>query len=281
MIEIENNPLVKEIISLALKEDLGPGDITTDAVIKEKKRAKAKLIAKEEFILAGLPVFKAVFRQLSKDVVFEDLFKEGDLVRYGQVICYVDGPVSVILKAERTALNFLQRMSGIATAVRNFVKKVSHTKVKILDTRKTAPGMRLLDKYAVRIGGGSNHRLGLFDGILIKDNHISAIGSIKEAIQRAKSYAPHTLKIEVEVENLSQLREAIDSGADIVLLDNMGIEEIKKAVEIAKGKVLIEVSGGIKLSNIETIAATGVDFISVGEITHSVKGVDISLELQR
>ncbi len=281
MIEIENNPLVKEIISLALKEDLGPGDITTDAVIKEKKRAKAKLIAKEEFILAGLPVFKAVFRQLSKDVVFEDLFKEGDLVRYGQVICYVDGPVSVILKAERTALNFLQRMSGIATAVRNFVKKVSHTKVKILDTRKTAPGMRLLDKYAVRIGGGSNHRLGLFDGILIKDNHISAIGSIKEAIQRAKSYAPHTLKIEVEVENLSQLREAIDSGADIVLLDNMGIEEIKKAVEIAKGKVLIEVSGGIKLSNVEKIAATGVDFISVGEITHSVKGVDISLELQR
>lgn len=281
MIEIENNPLVKEIISLALKEDLGPGDITTDAVIKEKKRAKAKLIAKEEFILAGLPVFKAVFRQLSKDVVFEDLFKEGDLVRYGQVICYVDGPVSVILKAERTALNFLQRMSGIATAVRNFVKKVSHTKVKILDTRKTAPGMRLLDKYAVRIGGGSNHRLGLFDGILIKDNHISAIGSIKEAIQRAKSYAPHTLKIEVEVENLSQLREAVDSGADIVLLDNMGIEEIKKAVEIAKGKVLIEVSGGIKLSNVEKIAATGVDFISVGEITHSVKGVDISLELQR
>jgi len=278
---IENNPLVKEIISLALKEDLGSGDITTDAIIKKQSKAKAKLIAKEEFVLAGLPIFKAVFKQLSKEVLFEDFYKEGDIVRNGDVICYVSGPISAILKAERTALNFLQRMSGIATAVRSFVKKISHTKVKILDTRKTAPGMRLLDKYAVRVGGGFNHRFGLFDGILIKDNHIAAVGSIKKAIQYVKAIAPHTLKIEVEVETLDQLKEAIDSGADIVLLDNMGLDEIKQAVQIAKGKVLIEVSGGIRLDNVEEIAATGVDFISVGEITHSVRGVDISLELQR
>ncbi len=282
MIEIENNPLIKEIISLALREDIGAGDITTDAIIRsEKSKTKARLIAKEEFVLAGLPLFKAVFKHLSKDISFEELHKEGDIVKCGDVICYIKGPVSVILKAERTALNFLQRMSGIATAVRRFIEKISHTKAKILDTRKTAPGMRILDKYAVRIGGGLNHRFGLFDGILIKDNHISAAGSIKEAIRRAKAYAPHTLKIEVEVEDLSQLKEALDSGVDIVLLDNMGLDEIKKAVQIAKGKVLIEVSGGIKLDNVEEIAATGVDFISVGEITHSVRGVDISLELQR
>ena len=278
---IENNPIVKEIISLALKEDLGSGDITTDAIIKKQSKAKAKLIAKEEFVLAGLPIFKAVFKQLSNEVLFEDFYKEGDIVRNRDVICYVSGPISAILKAERTALNFLQRMSGIATAVRSFVKKISHTKVKILDTRKTAPGMRLLDKYAVRVGGGFNHRFGLFDGILIKDNHIAAVGSIKKAIQYVKAIAPHTLKIEVEVETLDQLKEAIDSGADIVLLDNMGLDEIKQAVQIAKGKVLIEVSGGIRLDNVEEIAATGVDFISVGEITHSVRGVDISLELQR
>ena len=276
---IENNPLVKEIISLALKEDLGPGDITTDAIVEKERKAKAKLIAKEDFVLAGLPIFKAVFKQLSEKVFFEEFYKEGDLIRCGHVICYVNGPVSVILKAERTALNFLQRMCGIATAVRRFVKKISHTKAKILDTRKTMPGMRLLDKYAVRIGGGSNHRFGLFDGILIKDNHISAAGSVKKAIERVKAIAPHTLKIEVEVETLEQLKEAIDSGADIVLLDNMDVEEIKKAVKMAKGKVLIEASGGIKLNNVEEIAAAGVDFISVGEITHSVKGVDISLEL--
>jgi len=275
---IEENPLVREIIQLALKEDIGSGDITTEAVIEEDVEVNARLIAKEDFILAGLPIFKEVFKLLSPQIYFEDFYKDGDLVKKGNIISRIKGSASHILKGERVALNFLQRMSGIATITRKFVEKISYTDAKILDTRKTAPGNRILDKYAVRVGGGKNHRFGLFDGILIKDNHISILGSVREAIRLAKKNAPHTLKIEVEVENIDQLKEAIDEGADIVLLDNMDIDQIKEAVRIGKGKVLIEVSGGINLENVKEIAEAGVDFISVGAITHSVKGVDISLE---
>ena len=276
---IEENPLVKDIIRLSLLEDIGPGDITTSLLIKEDFQVQARLIAKEKFLLAGISIFKQVFRELSSSVSFEEFFQDGDLVEKDAIICKINGSISVILKAERTALNFLQRMSGIATMTKRFVDEVSHTKVRILDTRKTAPGMRILDKYAVRVGGGYNHRLGLFDGILIKDNHIAAVGSIKKAIELAKKQAPHTLKIEVEVENIEQLVEAIEAGADIVLLDNMEFEQIREAVRLAKGKVLIEVSGGVRLEDVRRIAELGVDFISIGALTHSVKGVDISLEI--
>lgn len=277
---IEENPFVKEIIQLALKEDIGTGDITTDSIIEKNKIGHARVVAKEELVLAGLPVFKKVFRILSSEMEYDQFFKDGELVRNREIICTVRGPVHVILKGERTALNFLQRMSGIATMTRRFTEHVSFTSVKILDTRKTVPGWRILDKYAVRMGGGCNHRFGLFDGILIKDNHISAAGSVKEAVRLVKKNAPHSLRIEVEVETISELREAIDSGVDAVLLDNMDLDMLRKAVDIAKGRVIIEASGGIDLKNVEEVAKTGVDFISVGAITHSVKGVDISLELE-
>ncbi len=279
---IEENPFVKEIIQLALKEDIGPGDVTTDSIIRDNNiMGCARLMAKEDLILAGLSVFKRVFLELWPDMEFESFFKDGDLVRDKEIICLIKGPVNIILKGERTALNFLQRMSGIATMTKRFVERISSTSTRILDTRKTVPGWRILDKYAVRIGGGHNHRFGLFDGVLIKDNHISAAGSVGEAIKLVKVNIPHTLKIEVEVETLDELKEAINSGADAVLLDNMDMNMLRKAVEIAKDRVIIEVSGGITLEDVGEIAKTGVDFISVGAITHSVKGVDISLELQR
>ncbi len=279
---IEENPFVKEIIQLALKEDIGPGDVTTDSIIRDNNiMGCARLMAKEDLILAGLSVFKRVFLELWPDMEFESFFKDGDLVRDKEIICLIKGPVNIILKGERTALNFLQRMSGIATMTKRFVERISSANTRILDTRKTVPGWRILDKYAVRIGGGHNHRFGLFDGVLIKDNHISAAGSVGEAIKLVKVNIPHTLKIEVEVETLDELKEAIDSGADAVLLDNMDMNMLRKAVEIAKDRVIIEVSGGITLEDVGEIAKTGVDFISVGAITHSVKGVDISLELQR
>ncbi len=279
---IEENPFVKEIIQLALKEDIGPGDVTTDSIIRDNNiMGCARLMAKEDLILAGLSVFKRVFLELWPDMEFESFFKDGDLVRDKEIICLIKGPVNIILKGERTALNFLQRMSGIATMTKRFVERISSTSTRILDTRKTVPGWRILDKYAVRIGGGHNHRFGLFDGVLIKDNHISAAGSVGEAIKLVKVNIPHTLKIEVEVETLDELKEAINSGADAVLLDNMDMNMLRKAVEIAKDRVIIEVSGGITLEDVGEIAKTGVDFISVGAITHSVKGVDISLEFQR
>ncbi len=279
---IEENPFVKEIIQLALKEDIGPGDVTTDSIIRDNNiMGCARLMAKEDLILAGLSVFKQVFLELWPDMEFESFFKDGDLVRDKEIICLIKGPVNIILKGERTALNFLQRMSGIATMTKRFVERISSANTRILDTRKTVPGWRILDKYAVRIGGGHNHRFGLFDGVLIKDNHISAAGSVGEAIKLVKVNIPHTLKIEVEVETLDELKEAINSGADAVLLDNMDMNMLRKAVEIAKDRVIIEVSGGITLEDVGEIAKTGVDFISVGAITHSVKGVDISLELQR
>ena len=278
---IQENPFVKEIIRLALREDIGSGDITTDSIIRERKIGHARLIAKEDFVLAGMPIFKQVFQELSSKMKFEQFFEDGDFIKSGEIICIIEGPLHALLKGERTALNFLQRMSGVATTTKKFAERISSTSAEILDTRKTIPGWRILDKYAVRVGGGKNHRFGLFDGILIKDNHISAAGSIGKAIRLAKENAPHTLKIEVEVETLDELKEAIANDVDAVLLDNMDMEILREAVRIAKGRVLIEVSGGINLGNLQEVANMGVDFISVGAITHSVKGVDISLEFQR
>jgi nicotinate-nucleotide pyrophosphorylase (carboxylating) len=276
---IENQIWLNRIIRIALEEDLGSGDLTTDAIIDPEKEGKAVLEAREEMVLAGLPVFCRTFELLSSDIRFEKHFEDGRVVPSGEQVCTISGSVTAILKAERTALNFLQRMSGIATLTKRYVEKACSQKVKVIDTRKTVPGLRLLDKYAVRMGGGSNHRLGLFDGILIKDNHIAAAGSIKKAVTLAKEKAPHTIKVEVEVEDLTGVKEAIQAGADMILLDNMNAVEMKKAVDLAGDRVMTEASGGINLENIAEIAKTGVDLISVGALTHSAAAIDLSLEL--
>jgi len=276
---IENQIWLDRVIHTALEEDLGGGDLTTDAIMHPEIRGKAALEARQPMVLAGLPVFRRVFQILCLEIEFENFFEDSHLVSPGEKICFLSGPLSAILKAERTALNFIQRMSGIATLTKSYVDKVGTLKVKVLDTRKTAPGLRLLDKYAVRMGGGFNHRLGLYDGILIKDNHIMAAGSIAKAIDLARENAPHTLKVEVEVEDLSGVEEAIQTGADTILLDNMSPDEMRKAVQLSDGRVTIEASGNVNLDNIREIAQTGVDLISVGALTHSASAVDLSLEL--
>jgi nicotinate-nucleotide pyrophosphorylase (carboxylating) len=273
--------LLERIIRAALEEDLGMGDVTTDPIVSPALKGTASLLAREELVLAGLQVFMGVFRALSAEVRFENDYPEGGVVPAGARICRVIGPVSILLKGERTALNFLQRMCGIATATRQYVEKCRPWKARVVDTRKTVPGLRVLDKYAVRVGGGFNHRLGLFDGILIKDNHIAAAGSVSRAVELAKKGAPHVLKVEVEVEDLEGLREAIEAGADVVLLDNMSPGQMKRAVEAAGGRVVLEASGGIDLGNIAEVAETGVDIISVGALTHSVRASNLSLELER
>lgn len=276
---IENLPLLRSVIRSAIEEDLGPGDVTTDAIIDPEITGLAVLIAREELVLAGLPVFEAVFLEISPRIDFEKYFQEGDLVPGGARVCSITGPLSHILKAERTALNFLQRMSGIATLTRQYVEKVGPYKARILDTRKTAPGIRSFDKYAVRTGGGFNHRFGLFDGVLIKDNHIAAAGSISRSIQLAKKGVPHTLKIEVEVENMAGVEEALQAGADVILLDNMSPEQMTRAVQLVSGRVMIEASGGITLDTVTDVAKSGVDLISVGGLTHSPRAADFSLKI--
>jgi len=267
------------IIRTALEEDLGPGDLTTDAIIGADVKGRAVLITREQIILAGLPVFTRVFTLLDPEIEFEYNHEEGQGIPAGDAVCYISGRLSAILKAERTALNFLQRMSGIATLTREYVLKAGAGKVRILDTRKTAPGLRILDKYSVRLGGGFNHRIGLFDGILIKDNHIAAAGSISKAVSLAKKNAPHTVKVEVEIERPDGIKEALEAGADAVLLDNMTTDDIRMAVKMINGRVPVEVSGGVSLATVAGIAETGVDLISVGALTHSVRAVDLSLEI--
>jgi nicotinate-nucleotide pyrophosphorylase (carboxylating) len=273
--------LQDRIIRAALEEDIGTGDLTTDLIVEPGRRTTASVIAREGLVLAGIGVFSRVFEILSTDVRFTYYFKDGEILPAGSEICRVSGPVAAILTGERTALNFLQRICGIASLTRKFVDQCGGIRTRIVDTRKTAPGLRVFDKYAVRMGGGFNHRFGLYDGILIKDNHIAAAGSIREAVTRTKEHTPHTLKVEVEVEDLAGLREAIEAGADAVLLDNMEPGLMRKAVELAGGRVLLEASGGVHLGNVREIAATGVDLISIGALTHSPKAMDISLELLR
>ncbi len=270
---------VDKIIDLALEEDLGPGDVTTLAIIDASTRGKARLLAKEEIVLAGIEVFDRVLSRLDPEISVRSNFRDGDVVPEGSEIGLVEGSIRGILSGERTALNFLQHLSGIATATRRYVEKTDPTRVRLIDTRKTTPGLRVLEKYAVRMGGGFNHRMGLFDGILIKDNHIAAAGSISEAVIKARATVPHTVRIEVEVDDLRGLEEAIEAGADAVLLDNMSTEEMRNAVQAARGRVLLEASGGITLESVEEISQTGVNLISVGAITHSARSVDISLEL--
>lgn len=270
---------LKKIVEEALEEDIGFGDITTESIVPEDMNSKAVIIAKEEGILAGLPVAKAVFKTLESSVEFKELKKDGDKIKEGDIILEIIGKTKTILMGERTALNFIQRLSGIATYTRKCVDMVRPYGVKILDTRKTTPTLRILEKYAIKIGGGENHRFALYDMVLIKDNHIRVAGSIKEAIRRVRENVSHVYKIEVEVSNLEELKEALETQVDIVLLDNMDYETLKEAINMAKGKVLIEVSGKISMEDLEKIAKLGVDFISMGKLTHSFKSLDLSLEI--
>jgi nicotinate-nucleotide pyrophosphorylase (carboxylating) len=274
-----NSKLVDRILENALDEDIGPGDLTTSAIVDPEITGKARLLAKEEMVLAGMEIFSRVFSLLDPGIEVVSKFRDGDAVRDSTYIARLKGSMRAILSGERTALNFLQHLSGIATLTRAYVEKTDPSEVRVIDTRKTTPGLRLLEKYAVRVGGGSNHRFGLFDGVLIKDNHIAAAGSISKAVERVKAHVPHTVRIEVEVTDTRGLEEAISAGADAVLLDNMSLEEMRSAVSIAGGRVLLEVSGGVTLESIGEIARTGVDLISVGAITHSARSVDISLEV--
>ncbi len=274
-------PAVHRLIDLALAEDIGPGDVTTRTTIAPEIMAEAQVRAKEELIVAGLPVAAAVFARLDPAVAFAPRVQDGTTVGAGTVLATVTGPAALLLLGERVALNFLMRLSGIATWTRRFVMAVQPHPARIVDTRKTMPGWRVLEKYAVRLGGGANHRFGLFDGILIKDNHIAAAGGITPAVARARHGAPHTLKIEVEVQDLAGLEEAIAAGADIVLLDNMDEATLAQAVRLAGGRVRLEASGGMSLDRVGRVAATGVDFISVGALTHSAPAVDIHMKIVR
>jgi len=267
------------LIEQALLEDIHTGDITTQALIPADSRAEARLIAKEEMTLAGLFVAEKVFKRLNADVVFIPGLAEGALAAKGALIATVRGSAAELLMGERVALNLLQRLSGIATLTSRYVAAVAGTGARIVDTRKTTPGLRELEKYAVRIGGGFNHRTGLYDGILIKENHIAATGGIGEAIKRARDYIPHTLKIEIETETLAQVDEALANGADIIMLDNMSIDDMRTAVLAIAGRALVEASGGVTLETVRAIAETGVDIISVGALTHSARAMDISMLL--
>jgi nicotinate-nucleotide pyrophosphorylase (carboxylating) len=272
-----NRYRMDEIIKRALEEDIGSGDITTLATVSQDRQTEGLFIAKEEGVVCGLPVLKRVYETLDASIKIECIANEGDLVQKGDVIARISGNAQNILTGERVALNFLQRLSGIATRTRWAVREIAGTKAVITDTRKTTPGLRLLEKYAVRIGGGSNHRFNLADGILIKDNHISAAGGIRQAVALARKAAPHMLKIEVETENFAQIEEALQSGADIIMLDNMGIENMKQAVSMIGGRALVEASGNMGDKDLLAVAQTGVDIISIGALTHTVRAMDISL----
>jgi len=271
---------IETLIRHALAEDIGSGDVTTQAVIPEETRGSARIIAKEPLVVAGTQVAQRVFLLVDPSLRVELHRQDGSHTRPGEVILEVSGGVSTMLMAERTALNFLQRLSGIATLTRAFVDRVAGTSARIVDTRKTTPGWRRLEKAAVRAGGGCNHRFGLYDGVLIKDNHIAAVGGVGPAMAAIRWKIPHTLKIEVEVETLDQLAEAIAVGADTVLLDNMAPAVMAEAVRRAGGRLTLEASGGISLDNVKEVAETGVDLISVGALTHSARAVDISMEIE-
>jgi len=271
---------VNEIISRALAEDIGHGDITTQVTVDPEAEGKAIIVAKEDMVLCGIDVFLEVFLTLDPSIDFSCEYMDGEDIANGNIIAELAGPLATLLTGERVALNLLQRMSGIATLTSKFAKAVSGTKAWILDTRKTTPGLRVLEKYAVTVGGGHNHRFGLSDGILIKDNHIAAAGGIKKAVLSARSLAPHTLKIEVECSTLPQVKEALAVGADIIMLDNMDNKTMKSAVKTIAGKALVEASGNMSLERVAAVAQTGVDFISVGALTHSAPAIDISMRVK-
>ncbi len=279
MIGVQQKQLMN-IVQQALTEDIGEGDITSNSIIPIDAHFEGDFIAKEEGVIAGLEIVKLTFHSINDNIRFLPYVKDGQTIPQGEIIASVSGPGRSILSAERIALNFLQRMSGIATITRRFADAVHGTSTKILDTRKTIPGLRTLDKWAVRLGGGYNHRFGLYDMALIKENHIIAAGSIPEAVKRVRQKISHEIAIEVEVRNLEELKEALGLEIDRILLDNMSIKDLKSAVKVTEGKIPLEASGNINLDNVKVIAETGVDYVSVGMLTHSVKALDISLILK-
>lgn len=278
-----NNPItnllhVDELIKQALREDISNEDITTNSVMPEYQKGTVDLLCKQDGIISGLGVFQRTFELLDPDTQVELYFKDGDEVKKGQLLAKVVGDIRVLLSGERTALNYLQRMSGIATYTHSVAKLLEGTKTKLLDTRKTTPNMRIFEKYAVRTGGGYNHRYNLSDGVLLKDNHIGAAGSVKKAVEMAKAYAPFVRKIEVEVENMEMVKEAVEAGADIIMLDNMTVEEMKEAVAYIDGRAETECSGNVTKENIAKLTSIGVDYISSGALTHSAPILDVSLK---
>jgi nicotinate-nucleotide pyrophosphorylase (carboxylating) len=271
---------IHDTVMSALKEDMPLGDITTDNIIGSEDVSKAEFLAKQDAVIAGLDVAKHVFEVLDSNVRFTAIVNDGDKVKKGDIIATVSGSTRALLKAERTALNFMQRLSAIATITNRYVLKVQGLPVKITDTRKTTPGLRLLEKYAVSAGGGSNHRFSLSDGVLIKDNHIAAAGGITNAIERVRGSIPHTVKIEVEVESIEEVQEALDCKADIIMLDNMTDNQMSEAVSLINKRALVEASGNMTEETIYDVALTGVDIISIGKLTHSANSIDISMNIE-
>jgi nicotinate-nucleotide pyrophosphorylase (carboxylating) len=271
--------VTKEIIERALQEDLGSGDLTTESIVSVDRQATATITAKASGVVAGLFMVERTYHALDDGVSVETNVTEGQAVETGDLVAVVQGSAHSLLMGERTALNFLQRLSGTATRTRQFVEAVAGTRARVCDTRKTAPGLRVLDKYAVRAGGGTNHRLGLFDAVLIKENHLLAGGGISAAVEKARKHIPHTAKIEVECESLSDVREALNARVEILMLDNMPLAEMREAVELVAGRAVVEASGNVSLESVRAVAETGVDLISVGELTHSVKALDLSMRI--
>lgn len=280
--EIEHSQ-IKEVIDYALAEDLSQGDVTTETLLPPELRGRASILVKASGVLAGINVARMVFQQVDPNLKFKESVSDGQRIWPGDVVATVEGRVTSILKGERVALNFLQRLSGIASETNRYVEAIEGLPARIMDTRKTTPGLRFLEKYAVKVGGGCNHRLHLGNGVLIKDNHLAALHSqgmsLKEVITQAKLKAPQAFKVEVEVKTVEEALEAVEVGADIIMLDNMDVEGMRRAVELIRGRALLEASGGITLDNLRAVAETRVDFISVGAITHSARALDMSLEL--
>jgi len=271
--------LLPYIIESGLSEDIGAGDITTDALIDAEAMGRGYIVAKEDLVIAGLNAAAAVFETLDPEVACLFMATDGDMVKTGTKVMQLEGSVRALLKGERLALNILQRLSGIATLTRACVDELAGTKVRLVDTRKTTPGLRVLEKYAVRTGGAANHRMGLFDGVLIKDNHIAACGGIAQAVAKARAAVHHLVKIEIEVSNQDEVAQALEAGADVIMLDNMDLEAVRQAVTTIAGRALVEVSGSVARENLRTLADTGVDIISMGSLTHSARAVDLSMRI--
>jgi len=274
-----NNHFVKQLLELALAEDIGIGDVTSNAIIPQDHLVSGIILSKDTGLIAGLEIVKLVFGMVDSRLTLTPKLLDGDKIEPGDEIGKIHGPARAMMAAERTALNFLRRLSGVATLTSKYVRAVADYPVKIIDTRKTTPGWRILEKYAVNVGGGYNHRFGLYDAVLIKDNHIALAGSITKAIEMARAQIPHTMKIEVEAESMQQVEEALRAKVDIIMLDNMTVDEMKSAVKLISGRVLVEASGRVRLEQVKQIAATGVDLISIGALTHSVTSLDISIDV--
>lgn len=270
---------IQSLIETALKEDIGSGDITTDNLVAPDVRGHGLIIAREKAVIAGLDIAYRVFEQLDPEIIFKPECKDGDTLMDGGIVLKVEGKLRSLLMGERTALNFLQHLSGIATHVRSYVDRLANKKVRLVDTRKTTPGLRVLEKYAVRVGGACNHRMGLYDGVLIKDNHIAACGGITKAVKHIRNNVSHLIKIEVEVSGLDEVKEAVGAGADVIMLDNMDFGWIKQSIEYIDKRALVEVSGRITLKSLNRLADVGVDIISVGALTHSARSIDLSMRI--